>query len=68
MYILMNTVKNFTTIHLVLNLIDVLELAILLMTSTCSYKNGKYLASIIDDLAITLDEVKEAYNEETRGN
>ena len=45
-----------------------LELAILLMTSTCSYKNGKYLASITDDLAITLDEVKEAYNEETRGN
>ena len=45
-----------------------LELAILLMTFTCSYKNGKYLASIIDDLAITSDEVKEEYNEETRGN
>ena len=31
-YIIMNTVKNFTTIHLHLNLIDVLEVVVLLMT------------------------------------
>ena len=31
--------------------------------STCNYKNGKYLASIINDSAITCDEVIESYNE-----
>ena len=34
--------------------------------STCSCKNGKYLASIMDDSAITCDEVIESYNKETK--
>ena len=34
--------------------------------STCSYKNGKYLASFMDDSTITSDEVIESYNEETK--
>ena len=29
-------------------------------TSACSCKNGKYLASIMDDLAITCDEIIDA--------
>ena len=33
--------------------------------SICNYKNGKYLASIMDDSAITCDEVIESYDEET---
>ena len=33
--------------------------------STCSCENGKNLASIMDDSAITCDEVIESYNEET---
>ena len=36
-YILMSTVKNYTTIHLRLNLIDVLKVAILLMTDLVQY-------------------------------
>ena len=35
-------------------------------SSTCSYKNGKYLASIMDDSAITCDEIIESYEEETK--
>ena len=34
--------------------------------ATCSCENGKYLASIIDDSAITCDEIIESYNEETK--
>ena len=34
--------------------------------STCSCENGKYLASIIDDLAIMCYEIIESYNEETK--
>ena len=36
-YILMNTLKNYTTIHLRLNLIDVLKVAILLMTDLVQF-------------------------------
>ena len=36
-YILINAVKNFSTIHLVLNYIDVLEVVILLMTYQIKY-------------------------------
>ena len=34
--------------------------------STCNCKNGKYLANIMDDSAITCDEVIESYDEETK--
>ena len=34
--------------------------------ATCSCENGKYLASTMDDLAITCDEIIETYNEETK--
>ena len=34
--------------------------------STCIYENGKYLASIMDDLVITCDEVIESYDEEIK--
>ena len=33
---------------------------------TCSCDNRKYLASIIDDLAIICDEIMETYDEETK--
>ena len=33
---------------------------------TCSCKNGKYLASIMNDLAIMCDEVIGSYNKETK--
>ena len=33
---------------------------------TCNCKNGKYLVSITDDLAITCDEVVESSDEETK--
>ena len=36
-YMLMNTVKNFTTIHLRLNYIDVLEVGRILMTYLIRY-------------------------------
>ena len=32
--------------------------------ATCSCKNGKYLASIMDDSSITCDEIKESYDED----
>ena len=74
----MNTIMNFTTIHLRLNQIDVMEVAILLMNvcqkdyvqnpATCSCKNGKYLASVMDVSVIMCDEVIESYNEETNFN
>ena len=32
----------------------------------CSYENGKYLASIMDDSAITCDEVIESYDEKQK--
>ena len=32
--------------------------------ATCSYKNGKYWASIMDDSAIMCDEIRESYDEE----
>ena len=34
--------------------------------ATCSCENGKYLASVMDNSAITCDEIIESYNEETR--
>ena len=34
--------------------------------ATCSSKNEKYLASIMDDSAITCDEIIESYEQETR--
>ena len=34
--------------------------------ATCSCDNRKYLASIIDDLAIICDEIMESYDEETK--
>ena len=34
--------------------------------ATYSCENGKYLASITDDSAITCDEIIESYNEETK--
>ena len=36
--------------------------------STCNLENGKYLPSMMDDSAITCDEVIEPYNEETNFN
>ena len=33
-------------------------------STTCSCENGKYLASVIDDSAITCDEVIESYEED----
>ena len=35
---------------------------------TCNCKNGKYLGSIMNDSAITCDEIMESYNEETNLN
>ena len=34
--------------------------------ATCNYEHGKYLASIMDDLAIPCDEIIESYNEEIK--
>ena len=34
--------------------------------SVCSWKNGEYLASIMDDSAIMCDEVIESYDKETK--
>ena len=34
--------------------------------SSCNFKNGKYLASIIDDSMITCDKVIESYDEEIK--
>ena len=34
--------------------------------ATCSYKNGKHLASIVEDSAITCDEIIESCDEETK--
>ena len=34
--------------------------------ATCSCEYGKYFASIMDDSAITCDEIIESYNEETK--
>ena len=34
-------------------------------SATCSYENWKYLASIMDNSAIIVDEIIEKYNEET---
>ena len=34
--------------------------------STCSCKNGKYFASIMDDSVIMCDEVLESYDKETK--
>ena len=34
--------------------------------ATCSCKNGKYLASIMNDSAIACDEVTESYDEQTK--
>ena len=34
--------------------------------ATCNCENGKYLASIMDDLAITCNEIIESYDEETK--
>ena len=36
--------------------------------ATCNCKNGKYLASIVDDLVITCDEIIESYNVEIKTN
>ena len=36
--------------------------------ATCSCKNGKYLASVMDDSVIMCGEVIESYNEETNFN
>ena len=36
--------------------------------STCNCENGKYLAGIADNSAITCDEVIESYDEETNFN
>ena len=35
-------------------------------TATCNYENGKYLASVLDDSAVSSDEIKESYKEETK--
>ena len=34
--------------------------------ATCGCKNGKYLASIMNDSAIACDEVTESYDEQTK--
>ena len=36
--------------------------------ATCSCENGKYLASIMDDLATACDEVIESYNKDAKTN
>ena len=33
--------------------------------ATCNCENGKYLTSVMDDSAITCDEIIESYNEDT---
>ena len=38
----------------------------ILNPSTCSCENGKYLASIVDDSAITCDEFMKSYNEKIK--
>ena len=55
-----------------------MEVAIVLMNvcekdyvwnpATCSCKNGKYLARVMDDSVIMCDEVIESYNEEINFN
>ena len=35
-------------------------------SATCTCKNDKYLANIMDDSVITCDEIIESYDEETR--
>ena len=34
--------------------------------ATCSFENGKYFTSIMDDSAIACDEIIESYEEETK--
>ena len=34
--------------------------------ATCSYENGKYLTSIMDDSAIVCNEIIESYDKETK--
>ena len=34
--------------------------------ATCKYENVKYLASVMDDLVITCDEIVESYNKEIK--
>ena len=36
--------------------------------ATCSCENRKYLASIMNDSAVTFDEIIESYDEETKTN
>ena len=45
---------------------DVHEKDYIWSPATCSCENGKYLASIVDDLAITCDEVIESYDKERK--
>ena len=35
--------------------------------ATCNCEYGKHLASIMDDSAITRDEIRESYDEKTKG-
>ena len=46
--------------------INVCEKEFVWNPSTCIFKNGKYLASIMDDSAIICDEVIKSYNEEIK--
>ena len=48
-----------------LNIHDVCEKYFVWNPATCTCKNGKYLASIIDDSVLTCEEMKEAKETKT---
>ena len=58
---LMNTVKNFTTIHLWLNYIDVLEVVILLITYLI--KNKVCVPNKVEDLNLSVFNMIRGINE-----
>ena len=54
--------------EVVILLMNVCEKDYVWNPATCSCKNGKYLASVMDVSVIMCDEVIESYNEETNFN
>ena len=60
-------VSNGITINVNASVKNVMYMkGLYLSPATCSFKNGKYLASITDDSAITCVEVIVSYNEKTK--
>ena len=64
-YILINTVKTFSTIHLVLNYIDVLEVVILLMTCQIKYVMQTKLTDRKKGLNVSVFKMITGINEST---